>query len=306
MTTKILKAWGAGCAWRLLLQIGLAILLLGGMVVLIVIIEGFLPPGREELGALILGGGLFAFLALGMGGALAWGVSTYRQRAAQMDAAFTPYGLTGRRYMTIGRQYHGSYQGRQLDIYFYRGPVLDIYLAAAVRTRLGVGLKDRVVAAISGLVNRQPVGDLIPGYENLHIFGADHSWARGLLNDLPVQAVLLRLVSVGSEAGPFEINQVIFNPEALHFNLYRLNQARITPANVAQWLRDLALLAAAVEAQPAPAEELHATRLEQATRTQADALNTRVAAITCGVFAVMGACFLAVMLLLVLLPSGGG
>ncbi|MDA3935447.1 MAG: hypothetical protein PF636_01090, partial [Actinomycetota bacterium] len=65
-------------------------------------------------------------------------VGSARWRAKKLDALFVPLGLEGEAYMSLFRQYHGAVHGRRTDVYLWRGPYLQIEIATALQTRLGI------------------------------------------------------------------------------------------------------------------------------------------------------------------------
>ncbi len=180
MDNRILKAWTT-CAGRAVLSAALVLL---GLIILagLVLIAIFLPLD-VDLRPLVIAAGLFIFFIFSIAGVLAWGFLSIRSRASQLDAAFLPLGLSGRGYLTVGRQYHGSVGGRQADIYFSRGPVLELYLSSAVHTRFYAGLKSKLGAALARYLNLGyadlSAGD--PAFEDLAVTALDETWGRDLL-----------------------------------------------------------------------------------------------------------------------------
>jgi hypothetical protein len=203
-------------------------------------------------------------------------------------------------YFLNGRQYHGLVGGRQVDAYFYRGPTLDLYLGANVKTRLGVGAKSGAGRVVAGVLKRQPLAVADPDLQRLALFAHDDAWAGALLADPTARAALLRLTR---DEGGYEIRQLSFQPEAVFLGLYHTDLRRITAESLRQWVDDLNALARAAEALPPPAEILAATTLERTTRSNRNLLNTRVIAVTCGAFFVLGACLMAATVPLVFLAA---
>ena len=153
MDRRLFKAYGAGCARSLVVQIvvGVVALCILPAIILVSMLMP-LPPELEEYRPILWAFGFVAFLGLFTVAAVAWMLWSKRQRAGQFDEAFATLGLSGSNYMLVGRQYHGQVDGRQVDIYFYRGPILDIYLASPLRTRMGVGLSSALSSAASNLL----------------------------------------------------------------------------------------------------------------------------------------------------------
>jgi hypothetical protein len=223
--------------------------------------------------------------------------------AAQFDAAFGPLGLTGSNYMLHGRQYHGQVNGRQVDIYFYRGPILDIYVAAPLHTRMGIGMTSRLGRAAAGMLNRQPFQASYPELAQLSIYPADERWGGELLDDPQARAAILRLMEA---PGSYEIRNLLFQPEAIQLQANHLHPNRITPQAASQWLQDLLFLARLAESLPAPTVTAQASGAERTLRSDRNRLYWIVAGVTCGVFALMMVFLLIASLVTVYFLEAGG
>jgi hypothetical protein len=214
-----------------------------------------------------------------------------------MDAAFTPLGLSGQMYLLNGRQYHGTHIGRQVDAYFYRGPTLDLYVSTPVKTRLSVGVRDRVGTAIARAFNREPSDPGDPELSHLSLYALDEAWARDLLADRTAKAALLRLTK---DEGPYELRQFHLQPGALQLRLYRTSQSHITFENVELWVNDLLAIARAAEGMAPPQQTAEATPLERTVQSNRGAFLLPALGITCGVLAVIGVCTVVPMALILI------
>jgi len=271
MANKTLNAWGASY-----LRGGLLYLLVAALVVPLGCVCIGVPLYVVQNGTyddtttlLIMVVPMAGFVLLVVGGSLGFAAWMIRSRQRQLDDAFTPLGLAGSMYLLNGRQYHGTAGSRQMDAYFYRGPTLDIYLGTPLKTRLGIGTRDSVGAAIAGLVNRRPIALDDPGLRHLSVFPLDEAWSRDLLADPSARTAILRLTA---DEGPFELRQVLLQPESLLLRLYRTRQSAITPENVRQWLNDLLAVARVAESLPPPQQTAEASGLERTTRSNRNAL----------------------------------
>lgn len=261
MFSRLLKARGAGYARGCLVElIASALVIPLGCVCIGVplwVTQNNYYDSTTE--ALILAVPMAGFVLTCLGGALGVGWWMLSRRAQQLDAAFAPLGLTGKMYLTNGRQYHGPIGGRPADVYFQRGPTLEIYLSTTVKTRLSLGAKDRVGAAVAGWLKREPF-DLGSDYAAFTGYALDEPWARALLDDAEVKAAIQRLMT---PVGGVEIRQLFFQPEAVQLRLAYTNLKHITAENARQWLDDLRALARAAEALPPPAQTAEASQLER-------------------------------------------
>jgi hypothetical protein len=185
MTNKIVKAWGAAHVRQLLLSLGLSAIIipLGCVCIGVPLYVAQRGNFDDATTFLILIVPIMGFVFLVIGGSLGLAAFILLRRARHLDEAFAPLGLQGKMYLTNGRQYHGAMGGRPVDAYFYRGPTLDLYLGASLKTRMSVGVKDRVGQAIAGMFNRQTMPATDPDLDRLSVYTLDETWARELLND---------------------------------------------------------------------------------------------------------------------------
>jgi hypothetical protein len=207
----------------------------------------------------------FLFLLFGGGIAVA-GFSLYR-RKSRLDSVFAPLGLTGSLYMLNGRQYRGDAQGRQVDVRFYRGPTLEIYVSTSVQTRAGMAERSALGTALAGFFNRTPLQLDDPALSGLDVYALDEGWTRLLLAQPEARAALLRLMQASNWAA---LHQVHLQPGAFQLRLYRnrnLFQYDISPEEGRQWLEDLMTLARVAESLPAPQVTAQASSAEQMVRS---------------------------------------
>lgn len=261
MFSRLLKVWGTGYARSCLIQLAVTAIVIPLACVCIGVPlwltqNNYYDPTTEIL---LLAVPMAGFVLTCLGGALGVGWWMLSRRAQQLDAAFAPLGLAGKMYLTSGRQYHGVVGGRQTDVYFQRGPTLEIYLSTSVKTRFSVGAKDRVGTAVAGLLKRQPF-DLGPDYPAFSGYALDEQWARALLDDPEAKAAVQRLMAT---VGGLEIRQLFFQPEAVQFRLAYTHLQRLTPENAQHWLGDLRVLARAAEALPPPTQTAEASQMER-------------------------------------------
>ena len=203
---------------------------------------------------LILNGGVF--------GTLIW---ILRRRRRRLDAAFTPLGLEGERYMLTGRQYRGTVEGRQARVLFYRGPMLELHLSTPLQTRFGVAEVGSTTPALARLFGREPLDLDDSDLSALRVYALDESWARSLVSDSKAGKLVKRLLSAGESWAL--VRQVVLGPGAFRLRLYRskrLFDYEITAAEARQWVDALLVLARVAEGLPAPTvmdEESSAERL---------------------------------------------
>ncbi len=208
------------------------------------------------------------FVLLLFGGGFGLLARTNHRRAALLDAIFNPLGLNGRQSLLTMRAYQGTIRGREARAYYRRGPVIEVTLSTPLPTRLSVDEADKGTTAVAGWLNRHPLALDDPAFDGLRVFALDEAWARSLLAQPQVPPLLRRLIL---SEGPFVLRQLQLSPGQFFLRLFRskrLLSTDIDPAQVRQWVEDVAALADMAESLPAPQETAVATPLEQTLRAQ--------------------------------------
>lgn len=294
----------AGCQGLLITLVAVAIVLPLGCLLI------YIPLGvsqRMESGTasvLVMAAPAILFFLLIVGGG--WGFLLWRtrRRAARLDAAFTPLGLTGERVMLTMRAYHGQFRGRRASVAFRRGPTLEFHLDTSVQTRLSIDQREGMTTAIAGWSGRQPLPLSDPQLDGLRVFAVDEHWARALLADPRTPELLHRLIEFD---GTFVVRRVEFLPGGialhLHFNKKWLGfEIEIEPDQARQWLDALAALAEIAESLPPPQITSQASALEQDIHTRPTLIKNRAFILLMVAVAVIPICLgLTIALALILL-----
>lgn len=242
------------------LLVGVPLILLCAILPTALVIRNELPTWTLALSL-----GLFLIVLFAGSALYVWIVLSNRRK--RFDAAFTPLGLTGQAYLTFFRQYHGTIEGRQVSVYFRRGPVLEIELSTSLQTRLGVTGPHGDTRILASLAGHQPLSFAEPAMASLTVFALDQPWARGLLADPQTVDLLQRLTSL---QGSYTRQQVVLRPGTLAFMLSGSRRTfgfDLDPQQVRQWLDDLLALLAAAEAAPSPTVLDATSDLERASRS---------------------------------------
>ena len=209
------------------------------------------------------------FLVLIFGGGAGYVAFVLHRRKAMLDAAFAALGLEGGVYQTWFRQYHGTVEGRQVDVYLQRGPLLSVEIGTPLHTRLGVTGPQADTRVLARLFGREPLAVDDPAARDLTVFPHDEAWTRALLADSRAVELLRRLTATDAQ---FTRQQVHLRPGAFSLMLSgnrKLFDFQVAPAQATRWLDDLLALAHIAESLPAPqitAELSSAERLMQKTR----------------------------------------
>jgi len=297
---KLLKAWGAGCTRSIVISLVVFMIMLGAFLGLVILV--FLLPIPNDQRIYLLMGGFLLILFLMITGVLLWGVRSINRYRRLLDAALTPLGLTGIAYMWNGRQYHGMLNGRQADVYFYRGPSLDIYIASPLNTRLGIGLKGPKNQHASVGLNHTELVINDPDLAHISIFSLDVPWGRELLDNPLARAAIVRLTSL--QPG-LEFRNLSFQPEALHFHLHHINPGTLTPENLRLWVIDLLDLITIAESLPSPSVTDAASSLERKARLRRSDFTLPLLGISCGIIGLFTAILIVGLFLLIFFERGG-
>jgi hypothetical protein len=225
----------------------------GGLLLMTLIIApaiARLEPNQQNLAL----AAVFFVAVFGLiGGALLlWWLSN-RGRAARLDAAFTPLGLQGSPYMLNGRHYYGLVQGRALEVYFYRGPTVELRLPAAIQTRVQVVEKSTASPGLQRLFGGSPALALPESWPAWAVFALDAAWTHAWLASPRTEAALRVLMEQGASWAL--IRQVELLPGEVVLHLYRNRQLLAYPIEaqeVRAWAEALLVLAQAAEGLPAP------------------------------------------------------
>jgi hypothetical protein len=290
----IMDPWKTGCQVQLR-YLTVIFVCLGITIFGVIVVSAFIPLTGTRLVQYGVGGfGLLVLLMLA--GAILWSVYESNQRSARLDAAFTPLGLTGKALMFVGRQYHGILEGRQVDVYFYRGPSLDIYIASPLNVRLGIGIKGQYSHTQSGVPNFPELIIDEPELANLGIYPLDHRWATDLLENFSARADIISLTTKESKS---ESRTLIFQPEALQLQLYRIDISILTFEKLRLLVSSCIHLVGVAESLPPPAVPVTASALERQIRVNRGAFTLRIQLVTCGVIAFFTGIIIVFVLILI-------
>jgi hypothetical protein len=175
------------------------------------------------------------------------------RRARALDVIFKPLGLIGSTYMLFGRQYHGQVNGRDMDVYIFRGPTVELHLKTDVHTRLQVFDKNSFSVSMARAFNKQPMLVNDPALSQMVVYSVDERWAHQLLEHAQSVEAIQALMRWG--AGWAIFRRVEFQPGEVILNLYRSKSwlnSPILDGEVRTWLASLQALARDAESMSAP------------------------------------------------------
>jgi hypothetical protein len=234
---------------------------------------------------------------------------TTRKRALYLDKIFTPLGLKGEMYLIYGRHYWGQLGCREVDVYIYRGPTLEVRMSTSGTTRFQVMPKGSLPVAVAGIFNKEAMPAPVPELEPYSIYPLDEAWTRSLLQNSRAVAAILTLMTKSLdwalfrhvEVQPGNVLLFINRSRQLFSNLSQLNEVR-------PWLSALNDLAEAVDAQPQP--QITAQPIRSTSRVSRQKRSQWTTYIILFIIIGMPLCFIAlgvlIYLLITILTSSGG
>jgi len=265
--STLLKDYSRGCGRSLVIRFAATLIVIPLSCVFIFVPLWLVNALDMPVWILIISSFLFLTITFGGGVFYMWWV--VYQRKLKLDAAFVPLGLEGSAYMTWFRQYHGAARGRQVDLYFQRGPMLILEVDTPLQTRMGVTGRQKDTQVLAGLLGKQEIAFDDPALSDLTVYGLDEAWVRSLVAQPEAADILHRLTAL---EGFFTRQQVIMRPG--HFQLLFTGNRNMfsfdfPPERTQAWLDDVLRLAEIAESLPAPqvtAEESAAERMGERMR----------------------------------------
>ena len=256
-----------GCRRSLAVQL-IAILIVVPLICTLICLPLWLVARWDaSIWILIITAGFFLLILIG-GGIGGMGL-TFRRRARQLDSVFCPLGLTGSLYHLYFRQYHGHVQDREVSVYFYRGPTLEIEVKTSLQTRLAVTGRGGDASFFSRLLGREPLTITDERLQDLMAYALDAEWAQNALTDGSVPELLHRLIN---DDDNFIRRHVVLQPGLLRLTLFgsrNLFSFELEPPEAEKWVYDLLALAQALEQITEPevtAEETTAEEIAQSVK----------------------------------------
>lgn len=258
---------------------------------------------EASLWIMVVPASLFLLIMFGGGfGAIFYSI---RRRTKWLDEAFASFGLEGSSYAVIGRQYHGTYRGREIDINFARGPMFNLYLSTPLQTRVSISDKEDVSKTLTGLFNKEPLEIPEAEQKKLTVFAEEEEWGTEFITHpdvIPIANGLIR------EEHPFLFRYVQLNPGVFLLRLYRSKKMldfQFTPEQAKHWVAELFRLAEIAESLSPPQEEIPIGELEHKLRKGTSKINL----VAWGIVLVIilgGLCAAGVALLFIFFIENGG
>lgn len=262
MTDPLVRAQGRGCVAQLAILAATA--LVCTIIFGLVFAAGSLAPAGTA--RIAVAGITLLVLVFAFAGSM---IAFAARQTRVFDAAFAGLGVTASGAFVNLREFHGVWQGRELDaLYSRRGPLLELHVGARLHGALAVGSRTAAGEVLRGLVGAAPVALADPAFADLVVSSPDPAWAARVLAVPAVREGVLRAVVDPSGR---ELRVVALRPGAVRLTR-RYFEAPQAVAEVAPMVAHLAALAAAVEQLPPPAVPVALSPLERAARKAPGAL----------------------------------
>ena len=288
MEKQLLKTYGSGCARNIAFQI-FSVVLVFGLFIIPALIAALWGGDRDTNFTFFIVI-LIGLMLAGIVGVIIWGLRSIRQRAAYLDEVFAAWGLEGQPYLQNGRRYQGKLLGRQADIYFHRGPTLEINIAVPLNTRAAILFKSEIGNVGANLSGYEEVDLNDPIFRNLSLYALDANWMRNILHERAPRTAIRQLMRV---TGAYELRQILVQPEGIKFMLRRIQLEAINHKHMEAWVNDLRVLLEAIKTAPRPQEiTMVMTPLKYGTAEPTDRKSLAIlgAGVGCNVLLALMAC----------------
>lgn len=166
-------------------------------------------------------------------------------RNRRLDGIFAAYGR-GRATSTVGRGWATAIDGREVNLWFSKGPQLEIYVSCLPRTNAGIGSDH----ALAGAVLRASGKARIDVADGLVATGEDPAWVQAFASDPAVLDAVPALLSPDHAL----IRSLVVQPDAVKLTLRRFPMATLTAEGVARQVDALLTLAEVADRLPPPTQ----------------------------------------------------
>ncbi len=204
------------------------------------------------------------FFVVIFGGGNAFLLFSVLRRKMLLDRAFVPLGLQGRMYRLFFRRFEGKIAGRKTEVFFHRGPILEVLMETSLKTRAGITLDYADTAFFAEILDKQPLQPGLRGLEDVKIWTDDEAWARSLVQDNGGAA---RVRQILDDRAFFVRNHLKIIPGFIHLQFsgnQNVMRWSIPPEQANRWIHSVAAFAEYAERGiPAPTKELELTSTEE-------------------------------------------
>ena len=178
---KIARSYGRGCLVQLIIAAVVGPVAGAFVVAALLLLRD--AQGPDDPNAFKAYAVLALLPILLMAGSALIGYFLIKRRARTLDAAFASWQLQGRQAGAVMRGWHGAIGERAVDIWFSKGPTLEIYLQADCGTRGIIHREHGTLERWAGkLSSNEPLAGLSEGFEGFKVYAQDEAWMRQVLD----------------------------------------------------------------------------------------------------------------------------
>ncbi len=226
-----------------------------------------------------------------------------KRRARLMDEFFLPMGFSGRMYMLNGRQYHRRDGKRDVDVYFFRGPTIEIQISAPVEGEFRAFYKDSLPSSLAAKLNTEAIVSNDPELLPYAFYPATAQWLPDFLEKPTVAHAIHELMSSGADWVIFRRVELHSGKLELHLSQSRnINSYPLDQFIFANWLRQLNFLADELEAAGLPA--IDAVKLDGHVKSR-QALSNFLLVVIAGIIVGLPLCAIATMVIIIMGVGNG-
>lgn len=214
------------------------------------------------------------------------------RRNARLDRVFADLG-PGRAIAPVARAWACLVDGREVNVWFSKGPQLEVYVSARPRTNAAVAQPNALSTFALGMIGRETA----PVPHGLQATATDADWMARFVDAPQVSEALRTLLPHGGG-----LRSVLIMPDAVKFTWRGFDLAELTPASVTSVVDTVELLASAADRIGSPASPVAPGGVASRLRTSRGSLGSFFG-ITFGCMSAL-LVFIAVMTTVIMLVSG--
>lgn len=180
-------------------------------------------------------------------------------RGRRLDRAFEQFDWRGRQFGPVLRTWQGIFQGREVQAWFSKGPMLEIYVECAVGTRGVIHEGGALIRAVGKMLDsREPLDPPPLEIEGVSFVAYDEAWMQRLFERSAAESAVRALTADDTRSS----SVIHFGPKSIRFSRRFLAIDDVRAENVRAWLGELIRLARAIDEIGPSSDALEPTRLE--------------------------------------------
>jgi hypothetical protein len=185
-------------------------------------------------------------------GVLVW-IGYNQRRTRVLDSVFSLLAGPGSPYMLDGRQYHTRVGERELDIYAFRGPNIEIRVSVRPQTCFTLADSGAVIPGMQRILNKTPLDLEDPLLQGMSVFTLDGDLTHAVFASKPAAEAAHQLMTLGAKWALFRQVELVPGELLLRLSkMRRLFQFELSTQEIQAWIDSLLALAGVINALPSP------------------------------------------------------